>query len=357
MDLNPLNINLLKERGLILLECISGSKAYGLDTPSSDTDIKGVFYLPEAEFYGLSYTPQVNNDSNDIVFYELRRFLELLSVNNPNILELLNTPEESVLLKHPLLDQIETEKILSKRCKNTFGKFALSQIKKAKGLKKKIVNPVAKERKTILSFCYVTLDHGSKPLLDFLREKQWKQEHCGLSKISHMKGMYGLYYGEGKGFEGVIKGPESNEVSLSSIPKNEIQQCILYVNKDGYSTYCKEYREYWEWVEKRNDARFENTQKHGKNYDSKNMMHTFRLLQMAIEIGKDKKINVKRSDREFLLGIKSGKYEYEDLLKMAQEKQTEMEAAFEQSELREQPDLDYINSLAHSIRKRLYQAK
>ena len=86
-----------------------------------------------------------------------------------------------------------------------------------------------------------------------------------------MKGMYGLYYGEGKGFEGVIKGPVSYEVSLSSIPKNEIQQCILYVNKDGYSTYCKEYREYWDWVEKRNDARFENTQKHGKNYDSKNI--------------------------------------------------------------------------------------
>ncbi len=120
---------------------------------------------------------------------------------------------------------------------------------------------------------------------------------------------------------------------------------------------CKEYREYWDWVEKRNDVRFENTQKHAKNYDSKNMMHTFRLLQMAIEIGRDKEINVKRLDREFLLGIKSGKYEYEDLLQMAQKKQKEMDAAFEQSELRDQPDLEYINSLAYSIRKSLYQAK
>ncbi|MEM8892659.1 MAG: nucleotidyltransferase domain-containing protein, partial [Bacteroidota bacterium] len=46
MDLTQLNIDQLKERDLILLECISGSKAYGLDTPTSDTDIKGVFYLP-----------------------------------------------------------------------------------------------------------------------------------------------------------------------------------------------------------------------------------------------------------------------------------------------------------------------
>ena len=39
----------------------------------------------------------------------------------------------------------------------------------------------------------------------------------------------------------------------------------------------------------------------------KNMMHVFRLLEMAIEIGKEKKVNVKRSNRDFLLEIKSGR--------------------------------------------------
>lgn len=34
----------LGENKLIILECISGSKAYGLDTPTSYTDIKGVFF-------------------------------------------------------------------------------------------------------------------------------------------------------------------------------------------------------------------------------------------------------------------------------------------------------------------------
>ena len=75
----------LKENGLIILECISGSKAYGLDTPSSDTDIKGVFLLPKKDFYGLEYTAQISNPTNDIVYYELGRYMELLSVNNPNI--------------------------------------------------------------------------------------------------------------------------------------------------------------------------------------------------------------------------------------------------------------------------------
>ena len=131
----------------------------------------------------------------------------------------------------------------------------------------------------------------------------------------------------------------------------------MYFNRNGYSTYCKEYREYWDWVDKRNDERYENTKSHGKNYDSKNMMHVFRLLEMAIEIGKDQKVNVKRPNRDFLLDIKAGKYEYEELLKMANEKQAEMELAFENSSLPEKPDLAMINDLTYRLRDKFYKDK
>lgn len=57
--------------------------------------------LYKDEFFGLDYTPQVSNPSNDIIYYEFGRFMELLSLNNPNILELLNSPEQAVLYKHP----------------------------------------------------------------------------------------------------------------------------------------------------------------------------------------------------------------------------------------------------------------
>ena len=350
-----MTIDDLRNRGLIILECISGSKAYGLDTPTSDTDIKGVFILPKEEYYGLNYIPQVNNETNDIVFYEHGRFMELLSLNNPNILELLNTPDYAIIYKHPYLSEIKSELILSKLCSNTFGKFALSQIKKAKGLKKKIVNPVGKERKSVFSFCFVNYQQGAIPLEKYLEIKGWKQENCGLVNIPNMKDVYGLYYSEDSGFSGIIKGKDSNDVSLSSIPKGTKQESLLYFNRDGYSTYCKEYREYWDWVDIRNDERYENTKSHGKNYDSKNMMHVFRLLDMAIEIGKEKKVNVKRPNREFLLEIKSGKYEYEELLKMADSKQVEMELAFENSELPNEPNLAIINNLTYRLRNKFYK--
>lgn len=92
-----MTIDDLKSQNLILFECISGSKAYGLDTATSDTDIKGVFLLPKEDFYGLNYIPQVSNETNDIVYYELGRYFELLLLNNPNILELLSTPENKIL--------------------------------------------------------------------------------------------------------------------------------------------------------------------------------------------------------------------------------------------------------------------
>lgn len=350
-----MTIEQLREKGLIILECISGSKAYGLDTPTSDTDIKGVFILPKQMYYGLDYIQQINNETNDVVFYELGRFMELLLVNNPNILELLNTPKDAILFKHPFLEELKTEMVLSKLCKDTFGKFAYTQIKRAKGLKKKIVNPMSQERKNILSFCFVNYEQGAIPLLKFLEIKKWKQENCGLINIPHMKDVYALFYSEELNFHGIAKNDNSTEVSLSSIPKELKQEGLLYFNRDGYSTYCKEYREYWDWVKVRNEERYQSTESHGKNYDAKNMMHVFRLLEMAIEIGLEHKVNVKRPNRTFLLDIKSGKYEYEDLLLMADQKQTEMELAFEKSDLPASPNKQLINELTYKLRNKFYK--
>ena len=118
-----IDIEYLRDNKLILLECISGSKAYNLDLPTSDTDIKGVFYLPKEQFFGFHYIQQVANESNDIVFYEVGRFLELLSKNNPNILELLETPKDKIVYKHPIMDRIQTRDFISKKCKDTFGGY------------------------------------------------------------------------------------------------------------------------------------------------------------------------------------------------------------------------------------------
>ena len=346
----------LRKNNLIVLECISGSKAYGLNTPTSDTDIRGVFILPKEIFYSLEYVPQVSDANNDIVFYELRKFFELLLKNNPTVIELLNTPEDKIIYQHPLFKQIDRSKILSKLCKNTFANYAVGQIKKARGLNKKIVNPIPKEKKNILHFCYVITGQGSMAFLKWLTKNNLQQEYCGLAKINHMRDLYGLFYDkEGtQNFKGVMRKASANEVLLSSIPKGMQSLTQLSFNQDGYTKYCKDYKDYWNWVELRNDDRYENTIEHGKNYDTKNMMHTFRLLKMALEILRDGKVNVRRNDREELLAIKKGERAYDELLNEANQMIEEIEVAYKNSTLPDTLDETMIKQLLFEIRNKWY---
>ncbi|MEP0263068.1 nucleotidyltransferase domain-containing protein [Dokdonia sp.] len=344
----------LKASGCIIFECISGSKAYGLDTATSDTDIRGIFILPKDLFYGMEYVEQINDATNDIVYYELRKFISLLSKNNPNILELLNVPEDCILIKDPLFDRIMMDYFLSKLCKNSFANYAYTQIKKARGLNKKIVNPVAKERKTVLDFCYVRDGKVSLLVKEYLEKNSLLDTHCGLVNIPHMKDCYNLFYGEDKGYQGIARA-NANEVCLSSVAKEEQPIALLYCHVDGYSAYCKKYKEYWDWVSKRNEARYENNVAHGKNYDTKNMMHTFRLLHMAKEIAEDGTIQVRRPDRDFLLGIKQGDFEYDDLVSKAEVLKEELDTLYNTSNLMERPDVDVVNELLVSVRNEFYE--
>jgi len=349
-------IDTIRKHKSIIYECISGSRAYGLALPTSDTDIKGVFVLPKKIFYSLTYVDQINNESNDIVFYELKRFIDLLIKNNPNLLDLLSAPDDCIIYKDPIMDLIKPEMFLSKLCMTTFAEYAIAQIRKAKGLNKKISNPISKERKSILDFCYVVKDQGAIPLKEWLEEKGYQQEKCGLVKIDHMNDIYGLYYDPSDmvKFKGIMPKENSNEVAVSSVPKGMERAGILSFNRNGYSMYCKEYKEYWEWVDKRNAERYENTVAHGKNYDAKNMMHVFRLLDMAEEIALYKKVIVRRPNRDYLLSIRKGDFMYEDLVKQAEEKIERVKELYNLSDLPEFPDKNKAEELLVQMREEFY---
>jgi len=346
----------IKDKGLLLLECISGSKAYGLDTEKSDTDIKGVYYLPKVQFYGLEYIPQVNNETNDEAYYELGRFVELLLRNNPNILELLASPAHCVLYRHPIMDRLSPGMFLSQLCKDSFAGYALTQVRKARGYKKKFVNPVDEQRKSVLDFCFIPVEAASLPLKQWLLQHGYVQEQCGLSSISHTKGLYALFYDAGNRlqYKGITSSELANEVSLSSIPKDEKEVAYLFFNQEGYSAYCREYREYWDWVKKRNEDRYLGNVHHGKGYDAKNMMHTIRLLQVAAEILNEGKLRVMRPNRDELLAIKGGNYQYEELLTLANSLMQQIESAARASTLPAAPDRERIEKVLVAMRRELY---
>jgi hypothetical protein len=360
-----MTIQELRDQNLIIFEGIVGSQAYGISTPTSDVDIKGVFMLPFDNILDFNYVEQVSDNKNDTVFYELRRFLQLLESNNPTMLEVLNLPEECILFKDPIFDMVlrEKSKFVTKKCRNSFGGYAIEQIKKAKGLNKKIVRPIEKERKGVLDFCHVSYKQGALPVKEYLIKVHpgWSQEHVSLVSIPHMRYTYGAYLTLGKSVTGKhVKGIVqdeilSNDISLSEIPKGIEPAFVLYFNKDGYSTYCKDYKEYWDWVENRNQERFTDNMVHNKGYDGKNLAHCHRLLDTALEIFEGKGINVKRENREQLLAIRKGEYDYDSLIEEAETKIRKIDELFEISTLPDYVDRDFVNQLLLEIRKLRYQ--
>jgi hypothetical protein len=280
-------------------------------------------------------------------------------------------------------------KILSRKCEKSFGDYAISQIKKARGLNKKINNPVGEVRKTPLDFCKLMGQGQTYDLRKWLETLGYDQRFCGVVALSNARDSYALYYdnvsenlfsGEmpdeevqliknarrkdgrpmGYGFKG-IEMENSNEIRLSSVPKLDTipEKEIVFLgnisyNKDGYIKHCKDFEQYWKWVENRNPERYNNNLK--QNYDTKNISHCIRLLSVAKEIGEGKGLILKRTDdRQFLMDIKYGKVEYDDAMAYAENIMKDLPEIYKNSNLPEIPDFEYLNDTLISIRKSLYK--
>lgn len=390
---NKYNLNYIKENGLILLEAIGGSHAYGTNVKTSDTDIRGVYIAEVDDFLCGNYPEQINDDKNDIVFYELSRFLYLVKTNNPNILELLNVPKDCIIFKHSLFNMIleHRDEFITKVCGKSFAGYGINQIKKAKGLDKKQNWEKDKViRKDVLDFVYVIEGERSISWKVWGYDRGYEEKFCGVTNVPNSRDVYAVFYDQkthncfskleepetneryktmykeqnksvGLGYKGLVKigeganASESNQLRLSSIPKSETPICNIAFNKDSYTQHCKDYLAYQEWLENRNESRYVETQAHGQKIDSKNMMHCMRLIRMAQEIGAGKGIQVRREDAEELLSIRRGEVDLSKLIEMADEAIGEMDSIFDNSDLPEKVDSNLVNDLLIKIRKEFYQ--
>jgi hypothetical protein len=354
----------LRDKNLIIFETITGSHAYGTMTPESDKDIRGVFVQPLFDILKHGFVDQVSDQKNDIIFYELGRFIKLLIDNNPNILELLNSPEDCVIYRDPIFKSLELskDKFLTKRVRFTFAGYAIDQIQKARGYNKKMNWEEAEmKRKTVLDFCYILVGNGSMPFKIWLSKTMAgqfgeTQENFGLAAIDHACDLYSLYHFVEKNYGIVSDEEKSNDVQLISIPKGMAPVACLSFNKNAYSTHCTRYKEYQTWLKERNPNRFRMNKAHGKNYDSKNLSHTYRLLLMAHELAKGE-LRVRRTPAEIekLMKIRRGEYEYEDLLNEAETMISGLDKKFENSKLPDKVDEEMAYEMLLEMRKHYYK--
>ena len=112
----------------VLVKCIAGSHLFGLNTPTSDKDYKGV-YMPEPKDIILNKIKNsINKSTNptgskngaddiDSEFYSFNKFIKMLQEGQTVALELLFTPEHQILEKSELWDKLvaSREQFLHKR--------------------------------------------------------------------------------------------------------------------------------------------------------------------------------------------------------------------------------------------------
>lgn len=196
----------IEKEGLLLYRYLRGSHCHGINTPTSDEDYGGVFIAPlnDTIDLGFNYVGQVNDEKNDNVWYELRKFMTLLIKSNPTVLESLFVADKYVTFEHPLMTYIKGHRndFLTKKCFDSFYRYAESQIAKAKGLNKMINWEKDKvTRKGILDFTYTFYNQGSTKINNWLEYRGLKQEYCGLVNIPNMRDIYGVYYDWGRFFQ------------------------------------------------------------------------------------------------------------------------------------------------------------
>lgn len=350
----------------LIYKCLIGSQAYGTALPTSDVDYKGIYIQPKDDILTFRYNEQIEK-WKDECYYEIRRFLQLAQSANPTILEMLFVDEKFIVQSSPQFELLRKhkEKFLTKKCADSFGGYAVSQIRKAKGLNKKMNWEGRKvERKTPLDFCYIYSQNKSIPVNEWLKEHTYKQEFCGLTSLPHFRYMYNVFYDHVKEmntdnprysdtfkFKGIIQGENSNGISLSEVPKEyRVVEGLLYFNKDEYSVHCREYKEYQTWLTNRNTQRYVDVKGHNQQIDGKNLLHCRRLLDMALEIAQDKTINVFRSNREYLLQIRRGEVPLDEIISKAEADIEELNKLYDESDLPTAVDMDFLNNLLLEIR-------
>ena len=274
----------------LILKVRAGSRAYGLETPESDFDSRGICIPPKRALLGLTGFEQHESPGCDHVIYGLPKFVRLALEGNPNLIETLFT--EDILYVNDygrrLLEQRQA--FLSKNVADRFGSYALHQLARIQ------------------------------------RHNRWLEGPPGDEPLP-------------SAFEAV-----RDEKGQWKFPDPEQQKAYRHAHR--------QWQHYQEWRAGRNPDRARLEREHG--YDTKHAMHLCRLLTMGIEILKTGEVCVRRSDGSWLRSIREGAWSYQRLSEWTVEQRERLEAARAMSPLPDQPNREAVEDLQIEILERFH---
>ena len=312
----------------IMFLTLGGSKAYGTDIETSDTDIRGCAAQNMSSLLGLRTSYEKNNfeqvidTATDTVVYGFNKFVELLLICNPNIIEMLGCkPEHYIQMdKRGKLLLDNSALFLSKKAIVSFGGYATAQLRRLTNALARDAYTQSEKEKHIYDSCcnilntfddrYAKFDGGSINLyIDKASREEMETEIYADINLKHypLRSMQGIF------------------AELSNV-----------------------IREY-EKVGKRNHKKDE-------LHLNKHAMHLIRLYLMGCDILEQGKIiTYREKDLDLLMGIRNGKYMNEDgkykpeFFELVDSMEKRWKYAAENTNLPKTPDYKKVNELVMEI--------
>lgn len=253
-----------------IFRCRAGSHAYGTNIPSSDIDERGVFIAPPSYILScVQSVEQLEDSKNDVVIFELRKFMKLAAQCNPNIIELLFTDEDNILEIHDAWRTVREHRhlFLSKKVKHTFSGYAISQLKRIKGHKKWITNPQPEQSPHISDYCKLVRADGTVT--------NDAEEIRAISSTCFIVETFGRtqfrifsspdFFAEKVGFF-TDNGLQVKPVNIHDDVLKErraVYVGFLIVNLDEFKKNHTLWKDYWTWKRNRNEVRAKMEEQHG----------------------------------------------------------------------------------------------
>ena len=327
--------------------------------PTSDLDIRGICIAPKEYYHGYdlrfeqtaSPVADEENDAPDFLVFELRKFMKLAAVCNPNALEIIFTSPEDRLLMTPLAERLfeHRDMFLTRLAQRTFAGYAASQMHRIEGHYRWLKNPPKgkPERQ----------DFELPPSPEIPTEQMEAVQASIRKKLDHWQ--LGFLEGLEPAYRIEIKETMSEMLTEMKIAMDDLwvgaarslgcsdNFIELMAKERTYTAKMREWKQYQKWLATRNPQRAALEAKWG--YDTKHAMHLVRLLRMCREVLTDGVLNVRRPDAEELLAIRHGAWTYEQLVAWADEQNRELAQIALTSLLPAKPNNRALDALCISL--------
>lgn len=286
---------------------ISGSRLYGTNIPSSDTDIRGVFLHSIDKIFSIlkedDITEVTFTGDNDQVFFEFKSFATMIREQKPNAIEALWVPENNIIQDSSLYYDLRNnkEEFTSHFSLEKMLGFAASQFKMAQRFEKKHFDKEMKEplRKDFLKIL-------SNPQNINFGNLGFPIENTCAVKEQENPNLYYLYSSEhidNKNHSWITEDNNFLFVRNKTLKDKPIIAVVEFQLED-FKQALLSFKNFNAWKENGNMEKLLISENIG--YQPKPMMHALRNLYMANEFIDTGKIVLMRKEHMFLKDIRAG---------------------------------------------------